>query len=388
MPEGPPPAHLTTPIAPDPSDPLNWREIQRLQQLAEWEGREFDPDDPYNWKGIAAAQLAAGATPGTVPGTAGTTPANTTPEPGVTAPAATPGTATAVSTRNRDLFSMMASVIQSAGLGGLFTIGANGAPGGRLWDVITSGVDNEAALMLWFEQQPEFQARFPVIAQMRQAGAGGGISYIPTPREVREYEVTVSAMLRNAGLPSSFYDDPMYAQNLMAQNLSAAEVEQRLGRSWEMVRSTDPTVLSAFTEFFGVQGEGAMAAFFLDPERTLSQLERQARTAYTAGMGRTMGLNLDRAISERIAALPRTEAGIVEGLNQVSELDVQGGVFTEGFTELTDLEAETTGIEASLFGDGAARSAIQRRILERQANERSSLGGAAVTQAGAIGVRG
>jgi hypothetical protein len=52
---------LNTPIAPDPSDPGNWREIDRLRRLAESEGRTFNPDDPYNWTGIAAGQ--AGAAP-------------------------------------------------------------------------------------------------------------------------------------------------------------------------------------------------------------------------------------------------------------------------------------------------------------------------------------
>lgn len=387
MPEGPPPAHLTTPIPPDPSDPMNWREIQRLQQLAEWEGREFDPEDPYNWKGIQAAQLAAGATPGTVPGTAGTTPANTTVDPTVTPVAATPGTSTAVATRNRELFSTIASMITAAGLSGLFTIGADGAPGGRLWDVITSGLDNEAALIMWFEQQPEFQARFPVIGQLRSGGAAGGVGLIPTPGQVREYEARVSSAMRNAGLPSAFYDDPLYLQSFMARDMSAVEVEERLGRAWETVRSTDPAVMSAFTEFFGVGGDAAMAAFFLDPNRTLSVLERQARTAYTAGMGRNLGLDVDRALAERIATLPMTEAGIVEGLRNVTEMERPGGVFTEGFTEQRDLEAETTGIDAVIFGQGDAIAAIERRILERQANERSSLGGAAVTQAGAVGVR-
>lgn len=378
-----PPPELTTPIAPDPSDPHNWREIDRLRKLAEFEGREFDPSDPYNWKGIAAAHA---GTPGTTPGTAGTTPANTTPDPNVTAPDATPGTADAVNQRNRALFSTISQAITAAGLSGLFSIDANGNPSGRLWDAITGGLDNEAAVMLWFEQQPEFQARFPVIGQLRTNGAGGGVGLIPTPGQVREYEARVGGAMRLAGLPSSFYEDPMYLQSFMAQNMSAVEIEERLGRSWELVRSTDPAVMEAFQDFFGIGGDAAMAAFFLDPDRTLATLERQARTAYTAGMGRTLGLNLDQAISDRIAGLPSTEGGIYEDLTTVSAMERPGGVFTEGFTETADLEAETTGIDAVVFGSGDATAAIERRILERQANERSSLGGAAVTAAGAVGL--
>jgi len=370
---------LYVPIAPDPSDPGNWREIARLQALAAAEGRTFDPEDPYNWKGIAAAQAGAPAGP---PATAGTTPASTTTEPGVTAPAATPGTATDVNARNRGLFDLISTVIRDAGLEGLFTIGPDGAPAGPLWQQITSGIDSEAALIAWFESTPQFQARFPAIAQARSSGIG----YVPTPREVRQYEETAAAIMRTAGLPSWFYDQPQELQSLMGQNISVAELEERLGQAWTTVRSTDPSVTQMFSEFFGVEGDAAMAAFFLDPNRTVASLDRAARTAYTAGMGSNVGLSIDQQLADRIASLPSTLGGIWEDLNTVTSMNRDGGVFDEGFTETTDLTAEGTGIDAAFFGDGAAAAQMERRILERDANARSSTGGAIITQAGAVGV--
>lgn len=370
---------LYVPIAPDPSDPGNWREIARLQALAAAEGRTFDPEDPYNWKGIAAAQAGAPAGP---PATAGTTPASTTTEPGVTAPAATPGTATDVNARNRGLFDLISTVIRDAGLEGLFTIGGDGAPSGPLWDQITSGIDSEAALVAWFESTPQFQSRFPAIAQARASGVG----YVPTPREVRQYEETAATIMRAAGLPSWFYDQPQELQSLMGQDISVAELEERLGQAWTTVRSTDPSVTQMFSEFFGVEGDAAMAAFFLDPTRTVASLDRAARTAYTAGMGRNVGLSIDQQLADRIASLPSTLGGIWEDLNTVTSMNRDGGVFDEGFTETTDLTAEGTGIDAAFFGDGAAAAQMERRILEREANSRSSTGGAAITQAGVVGV--
>ena len=139
-------------------------------------------------------------------------------------------------------------------------------------------------------------------------------------------------------------------------------------------------------QFFGVEGDAAMAAFFLDPARTTASLDRAARTAYTAGMGRNVGLDLDQTISDRVASLPSTYAGIWENLRSVASMNRDGGVFDEGFTETADLTAEGTGIDAVFFGDGAAAAQMERRILERDANARSSTGGAIITQAGAVGV--
>jgi hypothetical protein len=372
---------LYVPIAPDPvNDPGNWREIDRLRKLAAAEGREFDTNDPYNWKGIAAAQSGAPAGP---PSTAGTTPAGTTTEPGVTAPASTPGAASAVNDRNRALFDSMARNIQASGLAGLFTIGPDGAPSGRLWDQITSGMDSEAALIAWFEEQPEFQARFPAIAEARASGIG----VVPTPAEVRRYEEEAQTLLRRAGLPEWFYDDPVNdLQTLMTQNISLVELQDRLGSAWTTVRETDPAVLDAFSQFFGVEGDAAMAAFFLDPERTQASLDRAARTAYTAGMGRNIGLDINQQLADRLASLPSTYGGIWEDLTSVAGLTAEGGVFTEGITETIDLTAEGTGIDAIVLGSGDAAAQMERRILRRQANSRSSLGGAAVTERGAVGV--
>jgi hypothetical protein len=367
---------LNTPIAPDPLDPGNWREIDRLRRLAESQGRVFNPEDPYNWKGINAGQN--GSTPVATPTAAA-------PAAGVTAPNATPGTAANATVRNQELFSLISSTLSAIGLGGLFSI-TNGQPSGALWEQIQNGFDNEAALTQWFEGTNEFEARFPVIAQMRAQLSTGTPTYVPSPGQILEFEQRVQTAFRASGLPTSFYDTPGEVQGLMAQGMSAVEIEQRLGDAWTRVRNTDPAVTDAYREFFGVQGDAMLAATFLDPTTTLTQLDRQSRTAYTAGMGRTLGLNIDQAAADRMAGLPNTDAGIMQNLTRVNQLNGMGGVFTEGITETQDLTAETTGIDSIVYGDGNATSEIERRQIRRNANDRSSLGGAAVTQQGAVGV--
>lgn len=289
--------------------------------------------------------------------------------------------------RNRQLFDVMSRILQDAGLGDLFTIDATGQPAGWLWTQITQGVDSQAALEFAFEQTPQFQQRFPVIAQMRERQRRGErAGYIPTPRDILQYEQTVSSMLRQAGLPDWFYSDRNTIQELMLNDLSAAEVEERLGEAWTMVRNSNPAVQERFNEFYGVDGDAALAAMFLDPTRTQESLNRAARTAYTAGMGRTMGLDIGRQQAERIAGLPQTQAGIAEGLRQVSQLNTRGGVFTEGITEQQDLTAEGTGIEAGILGSGQAQQDIERRLARRQAAARPPGGGAAVTTTGVVGL--
>ena len=168
--------------------------------------------------------------------------------------------------------------------------------------------------------------------------------------------------------------------------LSPVEIEQRLGQSWERVRNTDPAVRAAFSSFYGtLAGDAALAATFLDPTRTVSALEKQSRAAYTSGMGQRLGIDLDQEVSERIAGLPRTEAGIYENLTQLNQL--QGsGIFDEGITETSDLSTQNTGVAAVFDGDGKAAQALERRTIERNAARASVPGGAIRTQRGATGL--
>lgn len=291
-----------------------------------------------------------------------------------------------MATANETLFSQIASYLTEMGLGDLFSM-SGGKPGGWLWQQITSGLDNQAALMISMESTTAFKQRYGVITELRKQAAAGKPVYVPTVGNVRDYEKTVSAMMRQAGLPSYMYDDYRDMHALMINGLSPEEVEQRLGQSWERVRNTDPAVREMYASFYGVDGDAALAATFLDPAKTMSQLERQSRSAYTAGMGQRLGISMEQAAAERIAGLPKTDAGIFEDLTNVNQLE-GGGIFTETYGEQTDedLTAATTGLDAVIFGDGAANTAIQRRTTERRSVDRGSSGGALRTNRGATGL--
>lgn len=370
------------------SDPHDWQGMAAAQQVARERGWQWRADDPYNWRYINAeltGQVVEGMT-GYAPPSAAAAP--TTPsqqaEPGVTAPAATPAPAPAAP--DRTVFDSVAATLHEAGLDSLFTLSADGTPGGWLWEQITKGVDSAAALGLALEQTDAFKARFPVIGQMRQQAATTAGTYVPSVRDVITYETEVGALLRNAGAPAKMSQDRGYLQGLMGRGLSGQEVESRLGQAFTAVAETPVQVRQAFTEFFGVGADTeALIGMFLDPETTLGELDRMSRTAYTAGMGRSAGLTMDRTISERIAGLPKTQAGIVEDLQRTAQV-AQSGILTETFGEGAQDLTQQDAMDATIFGDGAAAGRLERRTIERAANARSSTGGAALTDRGLTGL--
>lgn len=290
----------------------------------------------------------------------------------------------AIDAASQAIFNELTSYLQYLGLGNLFSVGTDGSPSGWLWDQITKGIDTPEQLIVALEGTNEFKTRYKVIFDLRARAAAGEPVTVPSVGEVREYEETVSTMMRQAGMPTWFYDSFQDAHDLMTKGISPAELESRISTGWTTVRDINPAIRQAFSDFYGVgAGDAALAAFVLDPSITMNSLERASRAAYTAGYGSTMGFSIDKGLAERVAALPKTEAGIYQDLAEASRLK---GLTVESITEADNID-ENAAIEAVSLGSAEAQSKLERRQIERQAAERSSTGGAAMTQQGLIGAR-
>lgn len=286
---------------------------------------------------------------------------------------------------NNSTWSMLSNVLANIGLSSLFSIDANGNPRGWLYEQIVGGVTSEQELMFAIQQTPEFQNRFPSIAYQQQQNASGVPTYVMSPAEVIQYEQTVMNAFRNAGLPAWFYDNPVEdVQQRMISGLSPEAIVDRIQYAYANVANAPQEVREQFSQFFGVdQTDGALAAYMLDPEKTLASLDKAYRTAYTAGSARRYGMNLTQAQSQRVAEMPMTEAGIAESIGQVASMQ---GLYRESFGERQDLTAESTGFEAVLGSDAQAMSDLERRRIQRETVTSRTSGGGVLTERGVLGL--
>jgi hypothetical protein len=284
----------------------------------------------------------------------------------------------------RQQFAMLSGYLQQIGLSSLFQLDAQGNPGGWLWNQLLSGIDTGEELQIAIQSTDVFRRRFGVIQEQQARAARGEPVYVMSPAEVIEYETNVKQMMRAAGLPPSFYDQPEDFHSLILKDISPAEIAERITQAYDYVLSAPPEVRAAFEDFYGVgNGDAQLAAWALDPDRTVRDITKATRTAYAAGMADRFDVQIDRAAAERIADLPQTEAGITEGMRQVAAL---ANIFDEGLGDSgTDLTADT-GVAAVFEGNADANLALSRRVLRREAANRTSTGGAAVTQQGVVGL--
>ena len=280
-------------------------------------------------------------------------------------------------------FRTMASYLQSLGLGELFSVDSAGNPGGWLWDKLLSGIDTAEELRGALEQTDVWKDRFAVIVEQRRRQAAGQPVHVMEPGEVLEYEQRASQLMRQYALPPWFYDQASDFNDIILNGVSVAELEQRVAGAYNTVANIDPAITQQFREFYGVgEGQAALAAFFLDPNRTQAQLDRVALASYAGGIARDFGLDLTRNQAEMFSLLDRTPAGVAQDL---SEINAQSGLFNEGAGEAVDI-TDSTGFDAVVLGDARARAALEGRVLRRRANATAGGGGALATQDGLLGV--
>lgn len=302
-------------------------------------------------------------------------------------PPRTGGTASGSRSGNKidaNAYRTMSSYLTSLGLGSLFSY-ENGVPGGWLADLMRKGFDSPDELKMQVESTEVWRDRFGVIVEQRKRAAEGQPVQVMTPLEVISWEKDAARVMRNAGLPSWFYDSYKDFQKPILNGLSEREFEERVMLGVNRVRNVDPSIRKAFGDFYGVgHGDSALVAFFLDPQRTRESINRVQLAAYAGGMGRSRDINLSRNQAEEFYRQNMTESGVQQALGDVSGL---GSLYRETFGETSNFTAEAEGFESVVMGNADAQRSLSRRTGERRSINQASQGGAALTSQGLVGVR-
>lgn len=222
----------------------------------------------------------------------------------------------------------------------------------------------------------EFKMRFPANAERAARGLDelSVLDYIDMERGYQD-------VMAGSGLPPSFYDQPSDFRNFIAYNTSAAEVRDRVTKGFQLVKNANPEVVKQMKELYGVD-EGALAAYFLDPEKGADILKKQASSATVA------------AESKRQAGIQLTSAQSEALVNEGVDADIARGGFStlSNQQELlnTNLQGETAisqaeQISGTLGTNAAAKQRIETRKRQRQAAFEGG-GGFNVAQTGVMGL--
>lgn len=223
-----------------------------------------------------------------------------------------------------------------------------------LWQQYTSGlidITNERASFYALRDQPSFKKRFAANETRLKNGLGE-----LTPSDYIQLEDYYRTTLRSNGLPPGFYDSAEDFQSLIENDVSPAELQTRVQKGYQAVAQADPEVKRQMQELYGVS-EGQLAAYFLDPKRAVTLLERQAQAANIAARGMEQGgIQVSGQFAESLAARGVSPDEALRGFGQVGAL----GELKQTFAGETALSGEQ--LAGAAFGiDVAAQQELERR---------------------------
>jgi hypothetical protein len=196
-----------------------------------------------------------------------------------------------------------------------------------------------------------------------------------SPAEYLELEDSYQKVMRNYGLPATYYTPGLYGkqagfEKLLAGDVSAVELEDRIGTAQNRVLKANPEVTTALKQFYPDITNGDILAYTLDPSKGLEDIKRKVTAAEIGGAAIQSGLTTGMARAEELqrygvdkAAAERGYSAIGGGLQRGSELaSIYGqNPYTQttaeqeifnvpGAEEARKARQKITGLEKAAFG--------------------------------------
>jgi hypothetical protein len=222
---------------------------------------------------------------------------------------------------------------------------------------------------------------YPELKMQREASQTLGI----VPMSISEaagYRTTAVQLMQAAHLPAGFYDDPQDIARFSGRGTSLAELKDRIDEGVVAASQAPAETRQQLHSIYNVD-LGGIAAYFLDPEKAQSVLQKQFAAATLSGTAvRSRFGGLSQAEAERYAALGVSPDQAAQGFGAlVQNRELFGGLPGER----GGLISRQQQLAAAFGGDEAAQAAIERKRRAREAIFGEG-GGFAATQKGVAGL--
>lgn len=238
---------------------------------------------------------------------------------------------------------------------------------------IVGGTTDSSTLMLNLQQTNEWKQRFKGNEMLAAQGLG-----VLSPAEYLATERSYAQVMRNYGLPEGFYDDPADFAKWIGNNVSAAELQQRVSAYSDLANREDPAIVQQLKSMGMTQGD--LLAYMMDPGRATPLIQRQYQTALLGGAARRAGLDgsaIDNNYLDQLAGQGITEQQAATGYGQIA------GSLADA-NQLAKIHGENYGLndmQAEVFqNDGKAANKRKRLASQERASFSGSAGVGSLTQ--------
>lgn len=247
-----------------------------------------------------------------------------------------------------------------------------------LRDLVQNGISGDE-FTLRLRETEAYKKRFAANAER----IAKGLTAL-SESEYLDKEDKYQDIMRNYELPASYYAKDSLGtqagfQKLLANDVSAVELEDRLIQAKNRVINANPEVAATLKAYYPGLGDGDILAYVLDPQNALKDIQRKVSAAEIGGAARAQGLTTGVTRAEELAGLGITKAQAQAGYTDVAQIAPRGSelaaIYGQGAYGQSEAEAEVFNTA------GAAEAARKRKKLTEL--EKAQFGGS--SGVGALG---
>ena len=137
------------------------------------------------------------------------------------------------------------------------------------------------------------------------------------PGEYLNLEDGYRQVLRSYGLKA--FDNDEYVSQFIANDVSAAELSNRVVTAVQRVQNADPAVSKQLRDFYGI-GSADLVAYVLDPQQQFQKIERQVAASEIGVAAGRQGLSVGVGVAEQLAAQGVSMAEAQKGYATIADI--------------------------------------------------------------------
>lgn len=177
----------------------------------------------------------------------------------------------------------------------------------KIFDYIQKGFSADTISIL-LQDTPEYKQRFAGNETRRAKGLP-----VLSPAEYLSTESSYRQLMRQAGLPAGFYDQSSDFNDFIGKDVSPTELKSRVELASQATALASPQLKEALMSMYGVD-EGHITAYFLDADKALPTIQKQAAAASIGAEALKRGLKISgRAEDYAISGVTQQQAAQVYG---------------------------------------------------------------------------
>ena len=239
--------------------------------------------------------------------------------------------------------------------------------------------DDEFTLRL--RETPAYQQRFGANKQR----IGKGLAAL-SEAEYIKMEDQYQEVMRQYGLPESYWSkDSMGTQKgfeqLLANDVSNTELEDRLMVAQDRVLKSNPEVLKTLKDFYPDIKDGDILAYTLDPKNAIKEIQRKVTAAEIGGAAmQQKGLTTSLSRAEELQKYGVDKAAATEGYSTI-------GAGLQRGSELASIYGESPYTQATAESEVFKLTGAQEARKQRQkvtGLEKATFGGQTGITSGAL----